>query len=152
MLGCRLGPAFARDVQDNLWYAIHLQQGLSIGRQLITGKERNIPATHSLKALEEHIGALLITFAHNKRGYQAPYRREGNPYPGIALERQHPLGYRQMGFFLTYEAPQFVHLALGNMQGIEQIGGDSPTMPPGAIEPVTDGILIDLDDAASAPQ
>jgi hypothetical protein len=38
------------------------------------------------------------------------------------------------------------------MQVVEQVGGDGPTMPPGSIEPVTDGILIDLDDAAGAPQ
>src|SRR5947209_9160572 len=76
-LGCGLGPTFARDVQDNFGYAIHLQQGLSIVRQLITGKEGDIPATHSLEALEERSGALRITFAHKKRGHQALYRREG---------------------------------------------------------------------------
>jgi hypothetical protein len=38
------------------------------------------------------------------------------------------------------------------MQVIEQIGGYGPAMPPGSIEPVTDGILVDLDDAAGAPK
>ena len=44
----------SRDVQDDLWYAIHMQQGMSIVRQLIAGKERNIPATDRLQALEQH--------------------------------------------------------------------------------------------------
>src|SRR5712691_2451471 len=56
-----------------------------------------------------------------------------------------------MRFFLAHEAPQFVHLALGNMQGVEQIGGVSPTMAPGSIQPVTDGIRIDIDDTPSTP-
>jgi hypothetical protein len=38
-LGSRLGAAFARDMQDDLWRAIHMQQGVGIVRQLITGKE-----------------------------------------------------------------------------------------------------------------
>src|SRR5712691_3044069 len=57
-----------------------------------------------------------------------------------------------MRFFLAHEAPPFVHLALGNMPGVEQIGSDSPTMPPGSIQPVTDGILIDIDDTPGTPQ
>src|SRR5215468_9405639 len=31
-------------------------------------------------------------------------------------------------------------------------GGDSPTMPSGSIDPVTDGILVDIDDTAGTPQ
>src|SRR3712207_7098037 len=38
------------------------------------------------------------------------------------------------------------------MQGVEQVGGDSPTMPSGSIDPVTDGILVDSDDPAGTPQ
>ena len=38
------------------------------------------------------------------------------------------------------------------MQGVEQGGGDSPTMPSGSIDPVTDGILVDIDDTAGTPQ
>src|SRR5262245_20859972 len=38
------------------------------------------------------------------------------------------------------------------MQGVEQVGGDSPTMPSGSIDPVTDGILVDIDDTAGTPQ
>jgi hypothetical protein len=57
-----------------------------------------------------------------------------------------------MGFFLTHEAPQFVHLALSDMQVVAQVGGHGPTMPSGSIQPVTDGILIDADDAAGASQ
>src|SRR5262249_35697598 len=33
-----------------------------------------------------------------------------------------------------------------------QVGGDSPTMPSGSIDPVTDGILVDIDDTAGTPQ
>src|SRR4029450_14117129 len=38
------------------------------------------------------------------------------------------------------------------MQGVEQVGGDSPTMPSGSIDPVTDGILVNIDDTAGTPQ
>ncbi len=38
------------------------------------------------------------------------------------------------------------------MQGVEQVGGNSPTMPSSSIDPVTDGILVDLDDTAGTPQ
>jgi hypothetical protein len=43
-------------------------------------------------------------------------------------------------------------LALSDMQGVEQVGGDSPTMPSGSIDPVTDGILVDIDDTVGTPQ
>src|SRR5215475_15067646 len=38
------------------------------------------------------------------------------------------------------------------MQGVEQIGGDGPTMPSSSVHPVADGILVDIDDPASTPQ
>src|SRR4029453_16083024 len=38
------------------------------------------------------------------------------------------------------------------MQGVEQVGGDGPTMPSGSVHPVTDGILVDIDDTAGTPQ
>src|SRR4051812_45360812 len=38
------------------------------------------------------------------------------------------------------------------MQGVEQVGGNSPTRPSSSIDPVTDGILVDLDDTAGTPQ
>src|SRR5262245_39766383 len=37
------------------------------------------------------------------------------------------------------------------MQGVEQGGGDSPTRPSGSIDPVTDGILVDIDDTTGTP-
>jgi hypothetical protein len=138
-------------VQDNLWDTIHLQQGVSIVWELITSKKWNIPTADRMQALEEHVGVLLVAFTYHKGGYQSPCRCEGDPYPGIAIQREHFLGHGQMRFFLTHKAPQFVYLALGDMQGIKQIGRHGPTMPPGSIQPVTDGILIDLDDAAGAP-
>jgi hypothetical protein len=104
-LGFGLGPAFARYVQENLWHAIHVQQGLGIVRQLITGKERHRPTTDSVQTLKQHVGARLITFAHHEGGYQAPDRREGNPHPSITIERPYFLGRGQMRFFLAHKAP-----------------------------------------------
>ena len=48
-----------------------MQQGVSIVRQLIAGKEGYRPATHRLQTLEEHVGMRLIAFAHDKSGYLA---------------------------------------------------------------------------------
>jgi hypothetical protein len=55
-------------MQENLWYPIHMQQGVSIMWQLITGKERYIPAADRLQTLEQYVGMLLIAFAHHKGG------------------------------------------------------------------------------------
>jgi hypothetical protein len=38
-LGSRLGSTFAREVPEDRWGAIPMQQGVGIVRQLITGKE-----------------------------------------------------------------------------------------------------------------
>ena len=133
MLGCGLGPTFAWDVQDNLWYPIHMQQGVSLVWQLITGKKRHIPTADRMQALAQHVGVLLVAFTDHKGGHQAPCRGKSDPHPGIALQREYFLGHGQMRFFLTHKAPQFVHLALGDMQGIEQRGRHGPTMAPSAI-------------------
>src|SRR5215831_16585323 len=128
-----------------------MQQGMSIVRQLIAGEKRNVSTADSMQALEEVVSVLLVAFPYHKGSHQAPCRYESDPYPGIAVQREHFLGRGQMRFLLTHKAPQFVHLALGDMQGIEQIGRHSPPMPSGSIQPVTDRILIELDDAAGAP-
>ena len=101
VLGCGLGPTFAWDVQDNLWYPIHMQQGVSLVWQLITGKKRHIPTTNRVQALEEHVGVLLVAFPYHKGGHQAPCWCESDPHPGIALQREYFLGHGQMRFFLT---------------------------------------------------
>src|SRR5262249_3308403 len=129
-----------------------MQQGMSIVRQLIAGKKRNMSTADRMQALEEVVSVLLVAFPYHKGSNQAPCRYESDPYPGIAVQREHFLGRGQMRFLLTHKAPPFVHLALGAMQGIAQIGRHSPTLPPGSIQPVTDSILIDLDDASATPQ
>jgi hypothetical protein len=101
-----------------------------------------------MQALEQHVGVLLVAFPYHKGGHQAPCWCESDPHPGIAIQREHFLGRGQMRFFLTHKAPQFVHLALGDMQGIEQRGRHGPTMAPSSIQPVTDSILIDLDNGS----
>src|SRR5215510_2551535 len=93
-----------------------------------------------------------IAFTHDKSSYQAPCWRKGDPHPRITIERQDFLRDGQMRFFLAHEARQFVQLALSAMQGVKQIGGHRPTMPAGSVHPITDGILIDIDDPAGTPQ
>ena len=66
---------------------------------------RNRAATDSVQALEEHVGVVLIAFAHHKGGREPPYWREGDPHPRIAIEREHLFGYGEMRFFLAHEAP-----------------------------------------------
>jgi hypothetical protein len=57
-----------------------MQQGVSIMWQLITGKERYIPAADRLQTLEQYVGMLLIAFAHHKGGYQTPFWCKGDPH------------------------------------------------------------------------
>ena len=86
-LGGGRGTTFARYMQDDLRNAVPMQQGVSIVRQLITGKKRNIPTADRLQALEQHVGVLLVAFTYHKGGHQAPYRCKSDPYPRIAIER-----------------------------------------------------------------
>src|SRR2546426_7185699 len=94
-LGSGLWSACARDVQDALWRAIHLQQGVGIVRQLITGKEWYRPATDRWHTLEQHVSVRLSAFAHHKGGHQAPCWCKGDPHPGIAIQCQDLLGHTQ---------------------------------------------------------
>jgi hypothetical protein len=68
-----------------------------------------------MQALEEHVGVLLVPFTYHKGGYQSPCRCESDPHPGIAIQREYFLSHGQMRFFLTHKAPQFVHVALGDI-------------------------------------
>src|SRR4029450_3271476 len=93
-----------------------MQQGMSIVWQLIAGEKRNMPTADRMQALEEVVSVLLVAFPYHKGSHQSPCRYESDPHPGIAIQREHFLGRGQMRFFLTHKAPQFVHLALGDMQ------------------------------------
>jgi hypothetical protein len=108
-LGCGLGPTFARDVQDTLWYTVHMQQGVSLVRQLITDKKRNIPTADRMQALKEQVGMLLVAFTYHKAGHQSSCRCESDPHLGLATQREHFLGRGPMRFFLTHKAPPCVH-------------------------------------------
>jgi hypothetical protein len=147
---CGRGPALTREVQADLWPAIHVPQGLRLVRQLITGHARQRPATDGVQALPQHVRVLWVAFAHHAGGHQAPCRCAGAPYPGRALARPHRLGYAQLGCLLAHDAPPGVPLALRARPVVAPGGGHGPTMPSGSIPPVTDGLLIDVDDAAGA--
>jgi hypothetical protein len=71
--GSRLGSTSARDVQEDLWGAIHLEQGVGLVRELITGKEGYLPATDRLHTLEQHVGVLLIAFAYHTAHIPHPF-------------------------------------------------------------------------------
>ena len=85
-LGCGLGTTVARSMQADLRKAVHVQHGVSLVRQLITGKEWYRAATDSVHTLEQHVGVLLIAFAHHQGSHQAPCWRKGAPHPRIAIE------------------------------------------------------------------
>lgn len=129
-----------------------MQQGMRLVRQRIAGEKRNMPTADRRQALEEGVSVLLVAVPYHKGSHESPCRYESEPHPGIAIQREHFLGRGQLRFFLTHKAPQFVHVALGEMSGMAQRGRHRPTMPPGSIQPVTDSIRIELDDAAGAPE
>src|SRR5712691_12204 len=97
------------------------------------------------------MGVFLCTLTHHQGGYQAPCRCKSDPHPRIAIPCQDLLGRGEMRLFLAHKAPQFVHLTLGDMSGVEQPSGHSTTMPASLVEPGTDGVLININDAAGAP-
>src|SRR6266699_4010177 len=101
-----------------------MQQGVSLVRQLIAGKKRNMPTADRMQALEEVVSVLLVALTYHKGSHQSPCRCESDPHPGIAIQREHFLGRGQMRFFLTHKAPQFVHLALGDMQVVYLCAAD----------------------------
>src|SRR5712691_10216058 len=80
-LGCGLRTAFAREVQEDLWHARDLQQGVGRVRQLITGKAWNRATSNSAQTLQQQRGVFLCTFTHHQGGYQAPCRCKSDPHP-----------------------------------------------------------------------
>jgi hypothetical protein len=120
--------------------------------QLITGKEGNKATTDCLEPFNQQIGVFLHAFANDKGRYQSPSWGKGNPDPGITIQHQHFFYPGQMSFLFVDKTPQLVQLALGQVQVVKQVGRHGSTMPPGLIQPLTDGIFINANYSAFTSQ
>jgi hypothetical protein len=127
-------------------FSVHMEQGGTVFRQLITGKKGDQVRSDMRDPLQQHIGFSLRALADDKGHDQAPLRGQGHPDSGFAIGVMVRFRPHEMLVFRMDNAPQFVQLTLFEGQLLPQIPYHKPALLGGAIEPGTHGIFIQLDD------
>ena len=124
-----------------------MQQSVPIGRQLIAGEAWHRVIRDMGDTSQQHIRTGLIPFAYYACQDQAPDWGTSDPHPGVPRGVAIDLGARQMRFLGMHETPQLVKLALAHMQIVPEVQEDGATVAGHSMQPGTDRVLVDLDDA-----
>jgi hypothetical protein len=74
---------------------------------------------------------------------------ESDPDPSVSLSLAQQFRAEQVCFFGMSETPQFIELTFNDMKSPPEVERHQTTLPVGAIQPVTDCVFVNLDDAPS---
>jgi hypothetical protein len=131
--------------------SVHMEQGGTVFRQLIAGKEGDQVRGDMRDPLQQLMGCSWRALADDKGHDQAPLRGKGHPNPGIAIGVTRGFRPGEMLVFRMDNTPQFVQLTRSEGQLLPSIQDYKPTLLGGAIEPGTHGIFIHLDEPRRCP-